>query len=302
MRVDINRAREGIALLITVLFVIVITVSIGYSLRQVNSAALIVKDEGFMYQNSIILEDIMTILKSSPDVARVADSNSSEELFVLLSQASFIPLESSGMSIVMKIKSARGQFNPGGLNPQRIEALREYMNINMISNDYVDILLDSVSGIKVDGSYNSNIFNEKPYLFRDYIASKEHLEEINDFFAREYNDNSLSRVDFDNLFYYGTDTNASIDLNYATTEVWELLLGTNKERARQLANQMQIYTDLESLGLSPNEQERLRRFNVSFFEPVLLIELEVEQNESSAYIRFEYDLKMKKGSNFVYEI
>jgi len=208
----------------------------------------------------------------------------------------------NGVNLLLKIKSARGKFNPASFNPQRIEAFREYVNLKMVNNDYVDILLDCVRGIKADGSYNSNIFNEKPYLFRNYIASEQHLKEINDFFAREYNDNSLSRVDFDNLFSYGSDTNNSIDLNYATTEVWQLLLGASKERARELSNQMQIYTDLDSLGLTPDEQERLERFSFSFFEPVLLIEVEIEHAKSSAYIRFEYDLKTKKGSNFVYEI
>ena len=302
MSTNIKRGKNAIALLVTVLFVIVITVAIGYSLRQVNKAAAIVKDESFMYQNSIILEDVLTILQSSPDVARVADSNSSEELFVLLSQSSFIPLSSSGVSIVLKLASARAKFNPAGINAQNIEAIREYMNIKMVSNDYADILLDCVSGIKVDNSYNSAIFNEKPYLFRDYIASKRHLDEINDFFAREYNDNSLSRVAFEKLFHFGADTNASIDLNYATTEVWELLLGADRQRARYLSSRAGLYSDINSLELNSDEEERLKRFNTSFFEPIVLVEIEIEQNESRAYIRFEYDLKSKKGSNFVYEI
>ena len=298
----IKRSRDAIALLITVLFVIVITVAIGYALRQVNTAAQIVKEESSIYQNSMIVEDVLRVLQSSPDIARVADANSSEELFVLLSQSSFIPLESSGISIVIKLSSARAKINPSSLSAEGVVGLREYMSMQMVSNDYVDILLDCMGGIKVDGSYNSAIFNEHPYLFRDYIVSAEHLEKINDFFAREYNDNSLKRVAFEKLFYFGDDTNTTVDLNYATTEVWEMMLGTNKERARMLSSGAGLYSDIDSLQLSSDELERLARFSTSFFEPVVLVELEIEQQGSSAYIRFEYDLKSKKGSNFVYEI
>ncbi len=297
-----QQSKNAIALLITVLFVIVITVAIGYSLRQVNVAAAIVKDESALYQNSMIVEDVLRVLQNSPDIARVADANSSEELFILLSQSSFIPLESAGVSMVIKLSSARAKINPSSLSKEGIVAFREYMSMKMVSNDYVDILLDCMGGIKVDGSYNSAIFNEHPYLFRDSIASQKHLERINDFFAREYNDNSLRRVAFENLFYLGGDTNATIDLNYATTELWEMMLGTNKERARMLSSGAGLYSDSESLQLSNDEAERLARFKTSFFEPVVLVELEIEQNESRASIRFEYDLKSKKGSNFVYEI
>lgn len=294
--------KNAIALLITVLFVILITVAIGYSLRQVNAATGIVKNETLLYQNAMIVEDVLRILQNSADVARVADANSSEELFMLLSQSSFIPLESSGLRVLIKLSSARAKLNPSSLSQDGIVALREYMSMKMVSNDYVDILLDCMSGVKLDGSYRSAIFNEHPYLYRDSIASQHHLEQINDFFAKEYNENSLERVEFEKLFYFTDDANTTIDLNYATTEVWEMMLGTDKERARMLSSSAGLYSDVDSLALSVDETERLARFKTSFFEPVVFVELEIMQDQSSAYISFEYDLKSKKGSNFVYEI
>lgn len=296
-----KEGKNGIALLVTVMFVIVITVAIGFGLSQVNRAAQILKDEGFSYQTSIIIEDVLNILKSSPDIARVADSNTSEELYTLLSQASLIPFKSSGVEIVLKLHSARAKFNPAGLDTKTTEALREYINSKMINSQYVEILLDSMSGIKADNSYNSAIFDENPYLFRDYIASSKHLEQINDFYIREFNDNSLKNVAFENLFYFSPDKNSTIDLNYATTEVWELMLGTTQERAEYLAQNAGAY-DAESLELDADELVNLSRFKTSYLEPILLVEIEIKQNDSSAYISFEYDIKKKKGSNFVYEI
>ena len=297
-----RESRNAIALLITVMFVIVITVAIGFGLKQVNSAAKIIKDENFMYQSSIIAEDVLNILKNSADVARAADSNSSEELFTLLSSASFIPFESSGIEIALKLTSARAKFNPSFLDENANQAFVEYLNNNMVDRRYLDILLDNVSGIKEDNSYNSSIFQENPYLFRDYIASAKHLKQINDFYSQEYNDDSLKKIDFKNLFYFTQNKNTNIDLNYATTEVWELLLSASKERAEFLSANAGAYTDEVSLNLNTDELEKLHRFKTSFFEPFVLVEIEIRQKDSISNIQFEYDIKNKKGSNFVYEI
>jgi hypothetical protein len=295
-------AKSGIALLITVMFVIVITVAIGYGLSQVNSVTKIAKDEKFMYQTSIIIEDVLNILKTSPDVARVVDSNESDDLFNLLSQASFIPFESSGLEIVLKLSSARAKFNPNTLDTKTTEIFREYANNKMINSQYVDILLDNMRGVKVDNSYNSAIFDENPYLFRDYIASAKHLQKINDFYAQEFNDNSLKNIELDKLFYFSSDKNTSIDLNYATAEVWEMMLATTKERAEFLAQNAGAYTDEASLNLNDDELEKMKKFKTSYFEPIILVQIEIKKGESISNISFEYDIKKKRGSHFVYEI
>lgn len=293
--------KNAIALLITVMFVIVITLAIGFGLSQVNKAAQIVKDESFLYQTSIIVEDVLKILKTSPDIARAGDANASEELFTLLSLPP-MPFESSGLEIMLTFHSARSKFIPASLDIKKIEALKEYVSNKMINIGYVDILLDNVGGIKADNSYSSTIFDENPYLFRDYIASAQHLEQINDFYQREYNDNSLKNLQFENLFYFSADKNTSIDLNYATSEVWELMLNTTKERAEYLVQNAGAYESEESLNLTSEELVNMKRFATSFFEPILLVDIEIKQNGSSGHISFEYDINSKKESNFVYEI
>ena len=294
--------RGAIALLITVMFVIVITVAIGFGLKQVNKASALVAQENFMYQSQVIIEDVMTILKSSQEIQLVVDSNTSDALFLLVSQAGFIPFESNGLEIVLKIRSAREKFNPAQLDENRTVKLKQFMNYYRINSEYVDILADCIGGIKEDNSYNSRIFDEKPYLFRDYIASPKHLEEINDFYTKEYSDNALAEINFDNLFYYSSDTNVSIDLNFATTEVWEMMLTTSREKAELLSAGMGSYTAVEDLDLNDEELINLSMYKYSFFEPILFVELDLMQNGASSRVSFEYDIKKKKGSNFVYEI
>ena len=297
-----RQARSAIALLITVMFVIVITIAIGFGLKQVNKAAAAVKNEHFIYQSRIIIEDILNILRKSPDIKSITDTNSSEGLALFLSQASFIPFESSGVEIVIQLSSARAKFNPNALkkNQARQDVLKQYLSNYNINSDYVDILLDNMNGVKVDNSYNSTIFDENPYLFRDYIASPEHLEKINEFYTKEYNDNSLSNIDFNKLFYYSEDENMSIDLNQATKEVWEMLLLCTPERAEFLSNGVGGYKNLDSLELNEGEKSQLALFQTSFFEPILFVKLEIREQKSILNMSFEYNIRTQQASNFTY--
>jgi len=302
-----RQSRDAIALLVTIMFVIVITVAIGFGLKQVNRASQTLNDENFMFQSSMFVEDILKILQTSTELQQIAENNNSiDELYMFLSEAAFIPFDSQGYDVVLQISSARAKFNPSTLNSYRADALRGYMSNYMVNSQYVDILVDSMSKIKEDNSYNSRIFDENPYLFRDYIASKEQLGIINDFYTTEYNDNALANIDFDELFYLSADKNTTIDLNYATPAVWELILGVSKERAELLNYGGGSYTDIASLHLNSDEEERLLAFmkpvKPSFYEPILFIELTIRKNKSRAYISFEYNIKLRKGSNFAYEI
>ncbi len=298
-----HKSRNAIALLITLMFVIVITVAIGYGLKQVNVATKIVQEENFLYQRNIIIEDILNILNNSRELQAAVENNSSIEFFTLLSQAGFIPFEYGGVEIILKIKSARGKFNPSAIDETRGTLLRQYLGNHNINSQYVDLLIDNTSGIKEDNSYNTPIFDENPNLFRDYIASAKHLKIINDFYAREYNDNSLQNIDFNELFYYGADdANTSIDVNYATAEVWELMLGCQRERAEFLSLAGGSYNSIEDLNLNSEEEVFATNFNISFLEPIVLIELEITINGQGSTMSFEYNIQNKKGSNFAYEI
>jgi len=299
-------SKKAIALLITVLFVMAITVAIGVGLRQVKEASHNVENENFIIQTSLILEDVMEILKTSKELN---DINSSTDFFVFLSQMSFIPLQSNGLRMSIELSSARSKFNVNTLmsnsttvDTNKVEALKLYLNKYMINSEYVGFLLDNMGGIKEDLSYNSAIFNEKPYLFRNYITSKKHLSEIDDFYEKTNHDNNLKNINFDKLFYFSSDKNSVIDLNYATPQTWEFILGCDETKAKELSLGMGTYTSLDDLSLSDDEKLSLSYFKYNFFEKVIDVNIEIEENSQNAKIMFEYDINKKKGSNFVYEI
>ncbi len=301
--------KKGIALLITLLFIVAITASIGLGLKQINNASKELQEQNFLLQTRVILDDVLTILKNSGELNTVMQESSPSKLYAFLSQTKAIPLELECYHVEVEVTSARKKFNVNNLmdanttvNNPRVEMLKEFVNKQNINSNFIDLLLDNMGKIKDDLSYNSAIFNEKPKLFRDYIASNRHFEEIENYYESNYNDESLKKFDFDTLFSYGQSRKDIIDLNYATIPVWELLLGVDALKARTLASKSGQYTKLEDLDINAAQKVRLSKFDTSFFEPFLEVRLEIKNTKQKALIYFEYDIKTKKGSHYVYEL
>ncbi len=299
-----NRSKKGIALLITLFFIMAITISIGVGLKQLKDASKSIEGENFLLQSNMILDDVLRILKNDKNLQEIAKDESGEAFSIFLSQASFIPFESSGIKVIMELKSARSKFNINAINTQNIFFLKQYVGRYMVSGDYIDILQDFTHGNgnnQEQISYNSDIFYTKPELFRAYIVSKKHLDEINEFYTMTYHDNSLKNIQFKNIFYYSNDADYKIDLNHATPDVWEMMLGCDKLRAKELSSG--VYEKLDDIVLNNDEKSIVStKFKTSFFEPYLDVSVEIIQNSQSAKISFEYNMKTKKGYNFVYEI
>ena len=308
--------RDAIALLITVFFIIAITIAVGIGLKNINTASKYVENEKFMLQTTIILDDVLTLLKTSKELDDIIKDATGETFNIFLSQASFIPIESGDIQVSIELKSARAKFNPNSLintdnsiNEARINALKQYLSKYMVNNEYVSILLDNMGGIKENIPYNSEIFYNNPYLYRDYISSSKHLAKINQFYIDLFGENNLKEstedkfeADLNQLFYFSKDKNITIDLNYATAQTFELILGTDRQRAISLSEHEDIYYKMSELNLKPEEKSVLAGFKTSFFEPYLEVIVEIQQKDKSAIINFEYDIKEKKGYNFAYEI
>lgn len=303
------RSKNGIALLITLFFIIAITVLVGIALKHVNSIANEVQKEKFLFQSRLLLDDVLTLLKSSKEIDAIVDNDSSEGLYLFLSQVSYLPLTTNDTEVILEISSARSHINPNmfkdtnnTLNIQRVDSFKEYLNHYNVDYHYADIFLDGIMGVNDNFSYNTDIFTLNPKLFRDYIASKAHLEQFNNYFRDKYRSNTLSQINFDELFYYTKDSNIPVDLNFATVDTWMFLLGCQKPRAEYIYALAGMCSDYECFELSDQEKEKLTHFTTSFYESVLLVKVTMFQNNYKAEIAFEYDMKSKKGSNFVYEI
>jgi len=298
--------RGAIALMITLFFIIAITISLGIALKQVKSVSTEVSKQKFAMQSSILVDDVLNLLKTSAELENI---NSTETLFVFLSKAAIILFESSGIKMLIEIKSARSKLNINTLvDPnfrkiqKRVDAFSSFMALYNVNPSYTDMIVDNMSKIKADNSYYSDIFNENPYLFRDYISSIKHLENINDFYTKTYNENTLQQIDFEKLFYFSNKRDTKIDVRYVSQDTWRLLLQCDELREEQLSLGAGAYTVEADLGLSPEELFALNRFSVDYYRAYLDVKVTINSEKLSSVLRFEYDVENKKGSNFVYEI
>ncbi|MFT7860348.1 MAG: hypothetical protein ABXS93_05355 [Sulfurimonas sp.] len=300
--------KQGIALLITAMFVIVITVAIGFTLKQINDTSRYVDQETTMYQNFIFAEDILNILNNSKELQEVVKNDDPVDLFTFLETSGFITFEYSGVRLIVKIESARNKYSINELSKAQEGYLLDYFVRHNVRGEYLELIKDSISGIKEDGYYyRTRIFDKEPSLFRDYIASMQHLKRINRYYKNEYRDDALEAIEFDKLFAFASDDeNRSIDLNYVTPEVLELITGVTPQKAELLQANDMVYSTIEDFykvaALSEDEKLRLEKFHPSVFEPYLYIKMDIIKDNLISHMSFEYDIKNKRGYNFVYEI
>ena len=294
------KSKPAIALLLTLVFIMLITVSIGVSLKYMKQSTQTLNDENFMFQVTTVIDDFVNILKTSSELNQVTDSDA---LALFLAESSLLPFESQDMRVMIEMKSARAKLNPNVFNTsQKINLLQNFLVSKMINPEYANMLSDSINGIKEDNVYNSDIFVEHPYLFRDYIASDKQLQKLNKIYRIKYHEESLSNIDLSELFYTSNDKNSTIDLNYATPLVWELMLGCDEERAVRLNAGAGTYRSIEDLSLDDKEIVKLSYFSTKYFSPILDVSVSLHKNGERAFVRFEYNILTKKGSNFVFKV
>ena len=295
-------SRRGVALLITLFFIIAITAAVGVSLMNLRKSGEELHQARFLLQSGAVIEDILSLIREADKLGVVTDA---ESLNIFLLTAGFIPLELKGLLVKIEITSAMGRININALqgSPAFQDALMAYMvRFGVQDADYMnDLLLDCMGGQK--DVYKTNIFDEMPELYRERIVSKRHLEKIVDFYVRDHHDNAVTKLPWDELVRFDDANATAVDANYITPALWQMLVpGLEEERAKELGSGETTYATLADVELSDEERGRLSGFNLLYYIPTVHLDVEVVENNSSAHVAFDYDLTAKKGKHFEFGI
>jgi len=292
--------RSGIALLITLFFVISVTAAVGVSIIQLRLSAKQVREGKCLIQSSMILDDLLRLLKTSPLVDKVKDG---ESMRYFLYNTSVIPLALENLNVKINIKSSVGRININtfsSFTPFQ-EALSGYMlQYDIRDVEYFqDLLIDCMSGEQP--YYRTDIFEAKPWLYREKISSMTHFEQILDYYVMTRHDNNIKKIPWEELIRFGTHKDNKLDVNYISPQLWQLLLPElSEDVANDLASGEIVYKTSENLSLSDDDIIKLETFKISYYVPRTLIEVDVKRNDQNVHVAFEYDLKLKKGGNFDY--
>ena len=297
-----RQSRHGVALLITLFFIIAITAAVGVSLMNLKKSGEELHEARFLLQSGAVVEDVLSLMREADKLGVVSDADS---LSIFLLTAGFIPLELKELLVKIEITSAMGHVNINTLAASKVfqEALIGYMVRFNVQDAYYmsDLLIDCMGGYK--DVYKTNIFDEMPELYRERIVSKRHFEKVLDFYIRERHDNAVVRVPWDELIRFDDSNATTVDANYITPALWQMYIpGLEEERAFELSSGEGTYNTLEDIDLSPEERVELAKFNLSFFQPIVRMDIEILENNSSAHVAFDYDLSTKKGKHFEFGI
>ncbi len=292
--------RPGVALLITLFFLISVTAAVGVSIMQLRLSAKQVREGKCLIQSSMILDDLLKLLKTSPLLNRVEDA---ESMRYFLQNTSIIPLAHENLNVRINIRSSMGRFNINALSFSKPfqEALSGYMLQYAVSDVqyFQDLLLDAMSGQQPE--YRTDIFEMRPWLYREKIVSMRHLQQIIDYYVLTRHDNNIREIPWKQLIRFGSHSDSKIDVNYITPQLWKLLLpDLAEDTVADLSSGTVVYTKSGDLVLSEEDIRRLESFNISYYLPRTHIEVDVKRNDQNVHVAFEYDLKLKKGGSFDY--
>ena len=292
--------RPAIALLITLFFVISVTAAVGVSIIQLRLSAKQVREGKCLIQSSMVLDDLLKLLKTTPVLDQVKDA---ESMQYFLQNASIIPVSLENLNVKINIDSAMGRFNINTLSYFKPfqEALSGYMVQYEISDVayFQDLLIDCMSSKRSE--YRTDIFDAMPWLYRERIVSMAHLEQIIDYYVLNRHDNNIRKIPWEQLVRFSPSRDRKVDANYITPQLWQLLLPEITEGiAIDLASNEFLYEKDGDLSLADEELEKLEPFALSYYLPRTLIEVDVKRNDQNVHVAFEYDLKLKKGGNFDY--
>lgn len=295
--------KKGVALLITLFFIMLITMSIGIGLKYINNSTKSIKENQSLVQDSILVGDILKILKTLP---QLKDINSTEDFAQFLTESKTIPLQTKAIDIILHLSSARAKINPIVFKDKKaLESFKIFLQNKMVNTEYADMFYDLINGYKQDGIYTTDIFNDYPELYREGISSYAQLDMLADIYKQKYHENSIDKLDMKDIFYMTHDTkNYEIDANYLSSLGWQLILGCSEERANELLSDGYLYATKKDLkdALSKEERDLASHFKINVNKEIITIQMQINSNKQESNIKFEYNIKTNTGSNFVFKI
>lgn len=295
--------RRAVALLVTLLFIIAISAAVGISLMQLRQGNDEIAGGRFLVQSSVMVEDLLLVLADVEKIAKISDAASLRQF---LESTTLLPLSAEGVEVRISLHSEMGKLNINTLSRSQKfqEALINHMRYgyNVQEPLYMsELLMDCMDGEKE--AYRTDIFEYLPELYRERIADAEHFKQLIDYYVQTRHDDSVRDLPWEELIRFDEHNSTRLDANYVSAELWQMLLpGVGPEMAAELAGHPFAYEKGEDLGLSGDYMTQLGDFNLSYYEPVVHVGMQITENNQSADIAFDYDLGTKKAKEFSYDI
>jgi len=302
--------RRGIALLITIAFVLVIMAIIGMMLGTVQSSQKSVSQKKVLIQSDILLSNMLGILKSAS-----GDINDSVMLDIFLSMPFVFDNSSHGISVDIAFRSnarvvnvnwlvldknstnKRDPFEPEPLNQYIEEYLERILTVYNVSDTILllSMIADTIDEDTDERISGSEIVRDNLDFMQSKIYNMHHFEQILYAYKQKTLDFSVDKIPWQSLISFDND---KIDFNYINPAVLQFVLeGLDAESIRLLTTHKDsVFTTIDDLPFSTEDKEKLKKMKIVFFDPNLRTTMRIQSTGAALQVALNYNLKTKRVS------
>ncbi len=283
--------KKGIALLITIGFLTVLTALIGYMFSISQKSFEEVDRVKATNQSTIVLADVKTLLK---DYSKEIKDSSDLDIF-LLGTPPFYD-EKSNSSLHIGIKPLSNKININSLLIKKkidkkietfIKNICETYNI-LDPSFLVALILDTIDEDETSRQALSEISMEDIRFSNSRIVDMKHFEKIVDYYVQATQDTNIKIVPWENLIYFGDNQKTILDCDRLSKE----LIYALRLNAEDFSG-CDSLEDIESKKIA--KDYRLKSYSKkSSYLIRVTVYYQVEEIENS--ISFDYDMKTYRST------
>jgi len=298
-------SRPAIALIITLFFIMAMTLLVGISSGLSDRALKRVEKERFLIQANRISHDVVTILNQI-----TKDLNSSDDLDMLIDLPVLLDDEVSGMHVEITFESASSRLNINSLVDENGTIQKEYYNLleNVLINNqvldpslFLSLVADTIDSDIEERIVDSEIATLDPFYSNGEIIDMKHFNKIIQKYIEMRDDLAINQIPWSKLI---STVGKDIDINHVTPELFAEIFPNfaPDEVLEYTLGRKDTYNKMEDLEVDDITKEYLLKLGVSFYEPLVKCNVLLKVNEQTGIISFYYDLSGKNASEFNIEI
>ena len=298
--------KKSIVLLITLALIVAISALIAIGLMKVDEGAKSVEKKRFLIQTLTFTQNAVDILGK-----KRSDINSSNGFEMLLLTP--IELKSKEISLDLAFDSAAKGINPNNflkkvrnkftINPDYVLLFDRILQSENVQNKelflaMIEDTLDKDLDERIPGSEIA--FYDKRFA-QGSIENFKKFMQIIDHYVRLSEDGNIYKIPWREILSFHTK---KIDFNYISPKLLHYMLPyLDSEGIKKVTTAKKInYTDWKDLPLAKEYKDTLKRYDISFFVPVVEANLSVRQADRAGFAHFVYDINQKKVLDIAYKI
>lgn len=293
----ILKKRAGIVLLITLFFIVLITLLIGENFKTTQKQFENSTKLNFLTQSNLLLLDLERAFQKS-----VANIGNRDDLNVLLNMPFDFSDKSSDIDFSLKFKSAQNGLHFGRLNDNNDTIAEMYQEVlGYILRDanvydpmfFIALLQDTYDKDTEERIFGSELSLRDNRFRNGSLDSKKQFDTILDFYAKEREDTNIYNISWDEIVSF---RDREVDINYISPLLLRALLPTMPSyQATSLTTQKEeLISSIDELDIYESQKERLKIFNVVSYGPSLECSVEFRLRDDILLADFIYNIGDKK--------